>query len=193
MVGKSRIFARWEVVVPVCYFFILLFELEVVFPIEKSLLAPYPYVASLVFLPHAVRVLGTVIVGPKIFFALFPTMLISGYFLFASYAAVSPYYLIMDAAIGASCSPLAYLLVKRINRNSADFELTLLNWRTVFLIGAIASIFNSVMRIVLLTNLYQLSNILEAIAKVIIGDMVGLAIGLVTLVFVFRLVRRRPI
>ncbi len=190
---KLRSFARWEVVVAICYFLVLLFEIKVVFPFEKLLLAPFPYMASLIFLPHAVRVLGTVIVGPKIFFVLFPTILVSGYFLFDSYAGETSYLLIIDAAIGAGCSPLAYIIVKWANKNKVEFALTLLNWRTVFLIGAIASVLNSVMRVMLLSNLNQLQNTLEAIAKVIIGDMVGLAIGMVILVFLFRLVRRRPI
>ena len=88
---------------------------------------------------------------------------------------------------------MAYMIVKRIRKNAEAFELTLLNWRTVFLIGALASVINSVTRVTVLGNMTQLSNILEAIAKVIVGDMVGLAIGLVSLLFVFRLVRRRPI
>ncbi len=190
---KLRSFARWEFIVPICYFWVLLFEIEVIFPIEKSLLAPYPYVASLVFLPHAVRVLGTVIVGPKVFFVLFPTILVSGYFLFDSYEGGITRLLVMDAAIGAGCSPLAYLFVKWINRNTPGFQLTLLNWRTVFLIGAIASVLNSAMRITLLNDVNQLHDVVHGIVKVIVGDMVGLAIGLVALVFVFRLARRRPI
>ena len=117
MTNKPRSFARWEYVVPICYFFILLFETKVIFPIEESLLAPYPYVASLVFLPHAVRVLATVIVGPKVFFVLYPTIIVSGYFLFDSYEDGGTWRLVIDAAIGAACSPLAYLLVKWINRN----------------------------------------------------------------------------
>ena len=193
MMDKLRSFARWEFIVPICYFWVLLFEIEVIFPLEKSLLAPYPYVASLVFLPHAVRVLGTVIVGPKVFFVLFPTILVSGYFLFDSYEGAVSLRLIMDAAIGAGCSPLAYLLVKWINRNTPGFQLTLLNWRTVFLIGAIASVLNSAMRIMLLSDVNQLHDAVHGIVRVIVGDMVGLAIGLVALVFVFRLARRRPI
>ena len=190
---KLRGYARWELVVPLCYFLVLLFEIEVIFPIEKSLLAPYPYVASLVFLPHAVRVLGTVIAGPKVFFVLFPTILVSGYFLFDSYRTEAPYLLIMDATIGASCAPLAYMTVKWFSKNKEEFEQTLLSWRTVLLIGAIASVINSVARIILLSNLSQLPDIPAAVSRVFIGDMVGLAIGLVTLLFVFRLSRRRPI
>jgi len=169
------------------------FEIEVIFPIEKTLLAPYPYVASLVFLPHAVRVLGTVIVGPKIFFVLFPTILVSGYFLFDSYAGNAIHLLVMDAAIGAGCSPLAYIIVKWFNRNKRGFQLTLLNWRTVFLIGIIASVLNSAMRVTILNGSSGWHDAVHAITKVIVGDMVGLAIGLVVLVFVFRLARRKPI
>ena len=186
-------YARWEVIVPICYFFVLLFEIQVIFPIEKSLLAPYPYVASLVFLPHAVRVLGTVIAGPRVFFVLFPTILVSGYFLFDSYVGEAHYLLIMDATIGAGCAPLAYLIVKWISNNTEEFELTLLNWRTVLLIGAIASVLNSVARTVLISKLSLLPDIQQAITRVFIGDMIGLAVGLVALLFAFRLALRKTI
>ena len=162
------------------------------FPIERALLSDYPGIASIVFLPHAVRVLGTVIVGPKIFFVLFPTIIVSGYFLFGSYGGLS-WPLVVDAAIGASCAPLAYLTVKWVERKRPNFKLTLRNWRMVFLIGAVASVLNSVMRVTLLGGERTAPKIVDGITKVIIGDMIGLMLGLVVLVFAFRIIRRRRI
>ena len=193
MPDSERKILRWEVIVAICYFLVLLFEIEVVFPIERSLLTEHPRIASIIFLPHAVRVLSTVIIGPKVFFVLFPTILMSGYFLFGSYGGVMSWPLVIDAAIGASCAPIAFLMVKRAFRKRPDFQLTLLNWRMVFLIGAVASVLNSIMRVTLLGAFKTVPHIFEGVAKFIIGDMVGLLIGLVTLVFAFRIIRRRRI
>jgi len=184
---------KWELVVAVCYFVILLIEMKFVFPVERVLLAEHRGITSLLFLPHAVRVLSTVIVGPKAFFVLFPTILASGYFLFESYGGVMSMPLIVDAAIGAGCAPIAYLAVKWAYRNTADFKLTLMNWRMVLLIGAVASVLNSVMRVTLLGNTKTLSEVIQEATFLLVGDMTGLMVGLVVLVFIFRLVRRGQI
>lgn len=194
MTENIREFPKWAVIVAVSYFVVLLFEIEVVFPIEQSIISHFhPDIVSLVFLPHAVRVLSTVICGPRVFFVLFPTILIAGYFLFESYSGGPYLRLITDAAIGASCAPLAYLAVKWANRNNPAFELSLQNWRMVFVIGVTASILNSVMRVPLLGHYQGISHLFEMVAKVILGDMVGLSIGLVVMVFVFRMIRRGQI
>ena len=186
-------FLKWESAVATCYFGVLLFELKVIFPAERALLAEYPSIVSLLFLPHAVRVLSTVIVGPKAFFVLFPTILLFGYFLFKSYGGVISIPLIIDAVIGASCAPIAYLAVKWAYRKLPDFRFTLMNWRMVLLIGAVASLFNSAMRVILLGGTKTFSEIYEQAASVLIGDMIGLLVGLLVLVFSFRLVRRGQI
>ena len=186
-------FLNWKLVVAVCYFVVLLLEIKFVFPVERALLADYKDIVSLLFLPHAVRVLSTVIVGPKVFFVLFPTILFSGYFLFESYGGVISTPLIIDAATGASCAPIAYLAVKWAYRNSTNFKLTLMNWRMVFLIGAVASLLNSVMRVTLLGGIKTHDEIQQQVISVLIGDMTGLLVGLVVLVFSFRLARRGQI
>ena len=186
-------FLIWELVVAVCYIAVLLFEMKFVFPVERALLSDYQGITSLLFLPHAVRVLSTVIVGPKAFFVLFPTILFSGYFLFESYGGVISTPLIIDAATGASCAPIAYLVVKWAYRNTPDFRLTLMNWRGVLMIGAVASLLNSVMRVTLLGDTKTISEISQEVASVLIGDMTGLLVGLVVLVFSFRLARRGQI
>ena len=56
----------------ISYVAVFLFQLHVVFPAEAKLFSVYSATASLMFLPHAVRVLATAIIGPKVFFLLFP-------------------------------------------------------------------------------------------------------------------------
>jgi hypothetical protein len=186
-------FLKWELIVAICYFIVLLFEIKVIFPTERALLPNYSGTASLLFLPHAVRVLSTVIVGPKAFFALFPTILLSGYFLFGSYGGMISMPLVIDAAIGASCAPIAYFAVKWAFRKVPDFKLTLLNWRMVFLIGAVASLLNTTMRVTLLGGLKTHLEVHQQVISVFIGDMTGLLFGLMVLVFSFRLMRRGQI
>ena len=193
MKNYAQKFLKWELVVAICYFGVFLFEIKVVFPAERTLLSEYPGVISLLFLPHAVRVLSTVIIGPKVFFVLFPTNLLSGYLLFDSYGGVISTPLIIDAATGASCAPIAYLVVKWVYRRVPDFKFTLLNWRMVLLIGAVASLLNSIMRVTLLGGTKTYSEMYHQVVSVLVGDMTGLLVGLLVLVFSFRLVRRGQI
>ena len=122
-----------------------------------------------------------------------PTILLSGYFLFEIHRGVILIPLVIDAAIGASCAPIAYLAVKWTYRKLPDFRVKLMNWRMVLLIGAVASLFNSAMRVTLLGGTKTFSEVYEQAASVLIGDMTGLLVGLLVLVFGFRLVRRGQI
>ncbi|OEU69942.1 MAG: hypothetical protein BA874_05800 [Desulfuromonadales bacterium C00003068] len=193
MIELWKSFPKWVWVIAICNFSVLLFELKVIFPIERSISSHYPNIVSLMFLPHAVRVLSTVIIGPKVFFVLFPTTLITGYFLYESYAGGLSLPLIIDAFSAAICAPIAYLVVKWVNRNNPAFELSLRNWQMVALIGVIASVANSIMRAGFLGHFESVSHVIDLVTKVIIGDMAGLAIGLLALVFTFRLIRRGQI
>jgi len=83
--------------------------------------------------------------------------------------------------------------VKWAYRNTPAFKLTLMNWRMVLLIGAVASVLNSVMRVTLLGNTKTLSEVIQEATFLLVGDMTGLMVGLVVLVFIFRLVRRGQI
>ena len=68
-----------------------------------------------------------------------------------------------------------------------------MNWRMVFLIGAVASLLNSVMRVTMLGGIKTHDEIQQQVISVLIGDMTGLLVGLVVLVFSFRLARRGQI
>ena len=64
-------------VIFVAYVAVFLFQLGVIFPAEAKLFPVYSATASLMFLPHAVRVLATAIIGPKAFFLLYPAMVVA--------------------------------------------------------------------------------------------------------------------
>jgi hypothetical protein len=57
----------------ISYVAVFLFQLHVVFPAETKLFPVHSATASVMFLPHAVRVLATAIIRPKALF-----MLVSG-------------------------------------------------------------------------------------------------------------------
>jgi len=182
-------FAKWGPIVAICYTAVLFFELLVVFPLERMVISE-PEIASVIWLPHAASVLSTVIVGPRAFFALFPTFITIRFFQggFAIDAITSE--VILGSLIGAICAPIAYLLVDLVNRQRNTRGLDLENWRTVLIIGAVASIINSILRGALFGGLDEGDHFLVVMSKVFVGDLVGLMLGLVFLVFLFRIINR---
>ena len=182
-------FAKWGPIVAVCYAAVLFFELHVVFPMERMVFSG-PEIASIVWLPHAARVLSTVIVGPRAYFALFPTYLVLQLFTpgFTT-GNVTPEFM-LGTLIGASCAPLAYLLVDLVTRQRNTHGMNLENWRTVLVIGAVASVFNSILRGLVFGGYQDGQQFAVVMSKVFIGDLVGLTLGLVFLVFLFRIINR---
>ena len=97
---------------------------------------------------------------------------------------------VLAAIAGAGCAPVAYMLVKFVRRNNLGEELDLANWRTVLLIGAVASIINSVPKAILFGRFFGGRDFAMVAAKVFIGDLLGLMLGLILLLFIFRLINR---
>ena len=75
----KKIALSWIVVVFVAYFVMASFQKYAIYPIEAKLLPLYSQYASLIFIPHAVRVLATAIYGPKTFLVLLPAMVLEIY------------------------------------------------------------------------------------------------------------------
>jgi hypothetical protein len=65
----------------------------------------------------------------------------------------------------------------------------MLNWRYVFLTGIIASAINSVGIVAVYVAPAETTVILNLMLRFFVGDIFGLLVGLVVLIFVFRVLR----
>lgn len=184
---------RWWLVVAILYIMTGVIQAKVVYPLEQRFLPELLNVASIMFLPHAVSVLSTVILGPRSFLALLPAMLLVYYSLFAATLGGLTSTMAFAAISSAGCAPLAYLLITWVRRRDPENAMDLLNWRTVLFIGVVASLLNSAMRAVIYKKHYDLENAIAATTKIIIGDVGGLMVGLLILLFSLRLIKRGAI
>lgn len=141
------------------------------------------------FLPHAVRVLATAIIGPKVFFLLFPAALVEKLLQTRSYEVVFNGTSLLMVFVSAACAPAAYILLKTMLGDRIDFSKAMLNWRYVFLIGIIASAINSIGLVAVYVVPAEMTEILILMLRFFIGDIFGLFVGLVVLTFVFRILR----
>ena len=101
-------------VIFISYIAVGLFQLHVVLPTESKLFPVYSATASLMFLPHAVRVLATAIIVPKAFFLLLPATIAGNLIQARSYGEVFNGTSILMVLVGAACAPAGYILLKRI-------------------------------------------------------------------------------
>lgn len=188
----KKIALSWIVVVFVAYFAMGSFQKYAIYPIEAKLLPLYSQYASLIFLPHAVRVLATAIYGPKTFLVLLPAMLLEIYLFYPPIDGSLSLTTLLVATIGAACAPIGYGVLRQIGmlKSNFNFNNSILNWRYIFLAGIIASAINSIGLTVFFFDLTDLSAASLAMLRFFIGDIIGLFVGLVILTWVFRLLRK---
>ena len=67
-----KFFLHWFVLIFVIYLGLVTVQYQVIMPIEAMMVEHNVALASLLYLPHAVRVLGAWVVGPKSILALIP-------------------------------------------------------------------------------------------------------------------------
>lgn len=195
--SEESIFKRfalsWIVVVFVAYCVMGGFQKYAIYPIEAKLLPLYSQYASLVFLPHAVRVLATAIYGPKTFFVLLAAMLLEVYLFYTPVGGSMSLTTLLVATIGAACAPLAYILLKSISSRlfpGLDSSNAIFHWRYIFAAGIIASAINSIGLTMAFFGLSDIGAAALAMGRFFIGDIIGLFVGLVVLTRIFRLLRK---
>ena len=189
-----RLLSSWVFVVFISYFVFAGFQKLAIYPLEARLFPLYSQYASLLYLPHAVRVLATAIYGPKAFFVLFPTILITQYDFHPVIGEFFSITSVSSAIIGASCAPLAYVILKRVSPLlfvGFDSAKAILNWRYVFVAGVLASAINSVGLAILFFDISDIGfhELAHAMVRFFVGDAFGLIVGLVLLTRVFRIIR----
>ncbi len=152
-------------------------------PLQNMFFPEYPSHASLLFLPHGVRVLSAWLLGWRAIFALLPGVvivfaMIGGWdvFLPSRLLAIAIAVTIVPAVFYA-CKAVGWDLFPRADRNPC--------WLCVMGVGILTSVLVSV-----LTNTAFGSTTVEYIAF-LIGDISGLFFLMLGLHFAFRLVERR--
>jgi len=191
-IKPQKILTSWIAVVFIAYVALAAFQKFAIYPIEALLLPVYAQYASLMYLPHAVRVLATVIYGPKTFFVLLPAVLFEAYLLYPKTDGLFSITTIAIAVIGAACAPIAFLLLNKIGGvdvSGSDARNLRCNWRCVFAGGLIASAINSIGLTAFFFDLSDINTASLAMARFFVGDIIGLLVGLVVLTFIFRLLR----
>ena len=162
-----------------------------ILPMEISLTSENAIFASFLFLPHAIRVLSAWLLGPKSLIAMIPAgvavSLISG---------TSPpqgYELLLEvilATFAASSAVMAFEFMRLCKVDAYPKDDGVVSWRTVMFGGVLASIINSLGSTWLKSGYFDAALILEVIVRFVLGDVMGLLVGMLTIMLVTRYLRK---
>jgi hypothetical protein len=164
------------------YVVVSILTFEVLMPLQNVFFPEYPSRASLLFLPHGVRVLSAWLLGWRAIFALLP-----GVFLVFAYLGGSDVFLpsrLMAIAIAVTTAPAIFYLLKWIGWDLFPRSDRQPCWSCVMGVGVVTSILMSG-----LTNLAFGSATAEYVAF-LIGDISGLFFLMLGLYFAFRFADR---
>lgn len=180
---SKEVFAVVFVVYCACYFFVSF----VVTPIQLAVGLPQTSYASLLFLPHGVRVLSIWLYQGRALVPLFCAHLLA-YPIFWL-GEITPAILGL-VLVGTFCAPLAFVLVGWIGVDLSVRNTKIMHWRSILLIGFIASIINSFGNSLILSPSIDPSLHLLTALTYLVGDTMGVFVLLLILLFGFRLARK---
>ena len=167
-------------------------QLIVVMPLELALTNENTAFASFLFLPHSVRVIAAWLLGPKSLFGIIPVGLAVTFVTEPPSTGGHDLLLKLAASVYAhSSAVLAFEFMKFCRIDVYPKDGVSIDWRTVFFAGVFASIINSVGSTWLKQQRFESSEVMEVISRFIIGDTMGLFLGLLTLMISMRYLRTK--
>jgi hypothetical protein len=185
----SKFFLHWFVLIFLAYLGLVAVQNLVIMPIETMLVERNVALVSLLYLPHAVRVLGAWMVGPKSILALIPASIIV-YFVTRPDTGPSTQADIIIPMIGALCAPVAFELMRVFRIDVYPKSTGVISWRTLVFAGLFSSIINSFFSTLFLEGRFPIEDTFDVLTRFIIGDVMGLLLVLFILVGLLKTSRR---
>ncbi|MDC0993723.1 hypothetical protein OAS14_05140 [Alphaproteobacteria bacterium] len=185
-----KFFLHWFVLIFFTYLGLVTVQYLVILPIETMMVERNVTLVSLLYLPHAVRVLGAWMVGPKSILALVPAS-ICGYFFMMrpDTGAFTPADFIIPM-IGALCAPVAFELMRFVRIDVYPKSTGVISWRTLVFAGLLSSIVNSFFSTLFLEGRFPIEDTFDVLTRFVIGDVMGLVIMLLLLIGFLKALRR---
>jgi len=159
----------------------------VVTPIQSVFLPEMTVFASLIYLPHGVRVLATWAYGWKAIPGLIAGVSLSAWLFSPSEDLnfLEPA-LIEGILVGAASAFIAFELARFAGYNFYFGGSKKLRWKGMIAVGALASVINSLGQTLVYSDLIDLEKIIGVWAVYAVGDLIGLIVCMVVLMLVFR-------
>lgn len=159
-------------------------------PLQSVFLPELTIFASLIYLPHGVRVLATWAYGWRAIPALFLAGGVSAW-LFRGEQDIeilSPM-LAESLLVGACCAFLAFEAARFFGFRVYLGQERRVHWRGMLALGLLSSLFNSFGQIIVFSGLIGVNGALSVATVYAVGDLLGLVVCMVALMLVFRWLR----
>jgi hypothetical protein len=159
----------------------------VVTPFQNIFSPEVTVFASLMYLPHGVRVLATWAYGWKAIPALIVGSSLSAWLFSPSEDLnfLEPA-LIESLLVGAASAFIAFELARFAGYNFYFGGSKKLRWKGMIAVGALSSVINSLGQTLVFSELIDLEKIIKVWAVYAVGDLIGLIVCMVVLMLVFR-------
>ena len=182
---------HWLGITTLAYLLTFVVWRYLILPLELSLTNENAIFASFLFLPHAVRVLSAWLLGPKSLIAMIPAgvavSLIGGASPSQGYELIQ---VVILSTFSASSAVMAFELMRFCKIDAYPKDEGIVSWRTVLFGGVLASIINSLGSTWLKSGYFDAALIIEVITRFVLGDVMGLIVGMLTIMFVARYMRK---
>jgi len=162
----------------------------VIVPVQGYFLSDITIFASLVYLPHGVRVLSTWLLGWR---AVLPlavgAFLAELLFTDADVRIMMEHVLWLSVLVGALSAYVAFEIMRLLGA-TVYVRGSRMNWRQLLMVGILASVLNSIGQTMLFSGLISPGSQLGVILTYAVGDMLGQAVSMLALMMIFRTLRR---
>lgn len=162
----------------------------VITPVQQEFLSDITIFASLVYLPHGVRVLATWLWGWKAFFPLYAGACLAELFFTPEHIhSLTQEALHLSVAVGAVSALAAFEILRLLGQNLYAGQSQRMSWKAVLSVGALASVINSIGQSIVYSGVILPEHAPSVLVTYAVGDMIGLFVSMVALMMVFRWIR----
>ena len=181
---------QWFPTIIVAYVFCHGVTAFVVSPVETMFAPEVSAFASLLYLPHGVRVLSAWFFGWKAFPPLLAGEILSDIvFTEAAVTATHEAVFLWSAVIGAGVAPLAFSLLALAGLPLRAGQGRLPDWKWLLVVGALSSVLSSIGQTFVFSGLVLPENFVKLSVFFALGDLAGLFACLYILMLIFRWIR----
>lgn len=159
-------------------------------PLQLRLLPDVTAFASLMYLPHGVRVLSTWLLGrPAVIPLCLGAYLSEMIFTPVEISKASDPTILLSILVGAFSALLAFEIMRMFGRNLYAGRNHLVPWKWLLFVGILASLINSVGQSIVFSGDILPEDSFTVLATYAVGDLLGLVVTTLALMLVFRWIR----
>jgi len=159
-------------------------------PLQARLLPDVTSFASLLYLPHGVRVLATWLLGRVAILPLCLGAFLSEWmFADAGFGSATEPMILTSILVGAAAATVAFELMRAFGLNLYATERHRVHWKWLLLVGVLASALNSVGQSLVFSGTILPEWSLAVLVVYAVGDLLGLIATTLILMLVFRWLR----